>query len=316
MTRSPRRVLVTGGAGFIGSHLVELLLARGERVRVLDSLVRGSRRNLADALGAELIVGDIRDERVVARAMAGVDVVFHLAALTSVAESMTQADAYMDVCGAGTLAVMLAARAAGVRRLVYASTSAVYGDPATLPVDESTPTSPGSAYARGKLIGERVCELPPIAGDVATVRLRFFNVYGPRQDGRSSYAGAIAAFLTAIREDRPVTVCGDGQQTRDFIHVADVANACTLAADAPGAAGQVFNIGTGVRTSVLDLVDAARRATGRHCRVLFQPGRDGEVRHSVAGVTAAREALGFTARIGLQDGLAAVWSAAPRASAA
>jgi UDP-glucose 4-epimerase len=297
------RVLVTGGAGFIGSHLVERLLGMGCKVRVLDNLSKGSIDNLAQARGAELVIGDILDHDVVCRAVKDIDVVFHLAALTSVAESMSDPARYHDICGNGTRAVLRLAAFAGVRRFVYAASSSCYGDAGESPIPESATLAPQSPYAEAKIAGEGDCVDASTTGIIETVRLRFFNVYGPRQDPRGSYAGVICAFVDAVQHGRPLTIYGDGEQTRDFVHVTDVARALASAGWQPGINGRVFNIGTGTRTSLRALASAVGEAGGEEVIPVHAPGRGGDVRHSCADVTAARESLGFTASVDLAGGL-------------
>ena len=302
------RVVVTGGAGFIGSHLVDRLLSMGCEVVVLDNFSKGSFDNLAAADGVEVVFGDILDEDVVRAAVVGADVVFHLAALTSVPQSVAEPERYREVCGVGTEVVVRLAAEAGVRRVVYAASSSCYGDAGEGAIAEDARLAPQSPYAEAKLTGEAVCVAAAGAGDIETVRLRFFNVYGPRQDPRGSYAGVITAFVDAVRHGRTPIIYGDGQQTRDFVHVADVSLALATAGFRPGISGRVFNIGTGIRTSLQGLLHQVAKTLSRPIEPIFHPARDGDVRHSCADVAAANEALGFRATVGLAGGLASMLS--------
>jgi UDP-glucose 4-epimerase len=298
-----RRLLVTGGAGFIGSHLVERLLSLGAEVRVLDNLSKGSLENLRNAQSARLFVGDILDPDAVANAVDGVDTVFHLAALTSVPESVKQPQLYHDVCANGTLLVLRLAAHAGVERVVYAASSSCYGDAGSANIGEGATLAPLSPYATAKLQGEYDCISAHEADAIETVRMRFFNVYGPRQDPRSSYAGVISLFADALRSGRRPAIYGDGEQTRDFVHVDDVTRALLLAGLTPGISGRVFNVGTGVATSVGGLLATMAAISNRDAIAEFRPERAGDVRHSCANVHAAGKALGFRARVPLAEGL-------------
>ncbi len=296
--------LVTGGAGFIGSHLVEGLLSRGDRVRVLDNLSSGKLENLSSVLDqVELIKGDIQDEAIVQPAMVGVDIVFHLAAMVSVPQSMAQPRQAELINSVGTLTILQAAQAAGAQRLVLSSTCAIYGDEPALPKTEAMAPCPKSPYAISKLTAEQYCCLFSEAFGLETVVLRYFNVYGPRQDPSSPYSGVISIFVDKISKGKPVTIFGDGEQTRDFVFVSDVVRANLLAAAVPEAAGQLFNIGTGCAVTVNHLFDSLSRILGYTGKPAYQPPRAGDVRHSYADSGRARTVLGWQPRIDLERGL-------------
>jgi len=300
------RVLVTGGAGFIGSHLVEALLLQGERVRVLDDLSTGRREHLAAVAGhpsLELVVGDLLDPERLRSEVQGVGVVFHQAAVRSVPRSVEDPWAAHEVNATGTLRLLLAAREAGVRRVVYASSSSVYGHQETLPLHEEFRPAPLSPYAVSKLAGEHYCRVFAALYGLETVGLRYFNVFGPRQDPASRYAAVIPRFITAALRGEPLEVHGDGKQTRDFTYVSNVVEANLRAATAPGVSGAVFNVAGGERHSVLDLVRAFEELLGRELPVAHTPPRPGDVRDTQADVTRAREALGLVPTVGFRDGL-------------
>ena len=296
--------LVTGGAGFIGSHLVEALVARGARVRVLDDFSTGRWENLASVRGrVEVVEGDVRDRTVVMRAVEGADVVAHLAAVASVPASLEDPAMVWAVNVEGTLNTLEAAREQGVRRFVFASSAAVYGDHTDLPLEEDLPPRPLSPYAASKAAGEALCVAYHASYGVPTVALRFFNVYGPRQDPHSPYSGVISIFVDRMRRGLPPVIYGDGHQTRDFVYVADVVEAVLRAAEREEAVGEVFNIAGGRQTSVLELVKVLNHVLGTHLEPAFAPPRPGEVRHSLADVQRVRETLGWAARVGLEEGL-------------
>jgi nucleoside-diphosphate-sugar epimerase len=298
--------LVTGGAGFIGSTLVERAAARWGRVRVFDDLSTGRRGHL-EPLGdlVELVVGDIRDPEAVGRAARDVRFVFHLAAMVSVAETVADPVRAEDVNVVGTLRVLEAARAAGVRRLVFASSAAVYGDDPEVPKRETMTVSPISPYGINKLAGEHHLRFFAREHGLPCVSLRLFNVFGRRQDPGSPYAAAIPRFLDALLDGRRPTVFGDGRQTRDFCPVEDVASAFLLAAEAPGlGAGEAINVGRGEETDLVDLLDRLSRAAGRPADPTFEPPRPGDVRRSVADISRARALLGFRPTASLDDTLA------------
>ena len=297
--------LVTGGAGFIGSHLVESLVRQGRRVRVLDDFSTGLRANLAHVDPApEILSGDVADAAVVQRAMQGVGVVFHLAALASVQRSVEAPADTHSVCAGGTLNVLDAARRAGVRRIVYAASSSAYGIPAGDVQTEGDPLAPLSPYAAAKLAGELYAQSFTAAFGLETVRLRFFNIFGPRQRADSPYSGVIALFAAALSAGRTPMIYGDGLQTRDFTFVSDVVQALTRAAETPGVSGRVYNIGTGRGTSVVELVAALNRQLGTNIAPQHAPPRAGDVRHSRADISLARRELGYEPAISFEDGLA------------
>lgn len=297
--------LVTGGAGFIGSHLVESLVRQGQRVRVLDDLSTGLRDNLGHiSPAAEIFEGDVADVAVVQRAVQGVGVIFHLAALASVQRSVEAPGDTHRVCASGTLNVLDAARRAGVRRVVYAASSSAYGIPAGEVQKESDPLAPLSPYAAAKLAGELYAQSFTAAFGLETVRLRFFNIFGPRQRADSPYSGVIALFAAALSSGRSPTIYGDGLQSRDFTFVTDVVQALTLAAERPAVSGRVYNIGTGRGTSVVELVAALNRQLGTDIAPKHAPARAGDVRHSRADISLARSELGYKPSVSFEDGLA------------
>lgn len=299
--------LVTGGAGFIGSHLVEALLQEGRRVRVLDNLTTGRLENLAPVLPRlEFSEGDIRDEAIVHQAMAGVELVFHLAALVSVPQSMARPHEAESINVMGTLNLLQAARAAGVRRLVLSSTCAIYGDEPTLPKTETMPPQPQSPYAISKLAAEQYCQLFTTAFGLETVALRYFNVFGPRQDPASPYSGVISIFVERLSQGLPVTIFGSGEQTRDFVFVSDVVRANLLAAQAPEAAGQLFNVGTGRATTINQLFAALSQKLHYDRPPLYHPSRPGDVLHSYADAGRAAALLGWQPQIDFETGLSAL----------
>ncbi|MGL4461878.1 MAG: NAD-dependent epimerase/dehydratase family protein [Planctomycetia bacterium] len=311
-----RRALITGGAGFIGSHLATALLENGWRVRVFDqasAYPKGNLAHLAPHLASEAdgsdprletVVGDVLDFDALRQASAGVDCAFHLAAMVSVPQSIIDPLGCHAVCATGTLHVLEAAKQAGVRRVVYAASSSAYGDAAAMPIVETVALAPLSPYAAAKLAGEMYCKAYAALGAVETVRLRYFNVFGARQDPGSPYSGVIALFTTAMAAGRTPTIYGDGLQTRDFIAVGDVARANLAAADAPGASGGVYNIGRGAAVTLRDLTAALNALLGTAIEPRYAEPRLGDVRHSLADVSAARDALGFTARTSFEQSLA------------
>jgi len=296
--------LVTGGAGFIGSHIVEELVRRRERVRVLDNFSTGRRENLAPFLEhVELVEGDLRDLSTVRRVAEGVDYILHQAALPSVPRSIADPLASNDSNVTGTLHLLIAARDARVKRVVYASSSSVYGDNPTLPKREDMSPAPKSPYAVSKLAGEYYCRVFAQAYGLETVCLRYFNVFGPRQDPASQYAAVIPKFITALLRDEPPTIYGDGHQSRDFTYVSNVVRANLLAATAPDVSGRVFNVACGERYTVLDLVAVLTEILGTHITPVHTAPRPGDVRHSLADITAAREALGYRVEVNFHEGL-------------
>jgi len=296
--------LITGGAGFIGSNIVEELLRRGERVRVLDNFSTGRQENIAPFLAQiELIEGDLRDLPTVRRAAAGVDIVLHQAALPSVQRSIDDPLTTDAINATGTLHVLLAARDAGVKRVVYASSSSVYGDSPTLPKREDMLPLPKSPYATTKITGEYYCRVFWQVYGLETVALRYFNVFGPRQDPTSHYAAVVPRFVTALLRGEPPTVYGDGLQSRDFTYVANVVQANLLAAVAPGVAGEAFNVACGERYTLLDLLAALNDILGARIAPVHAPARPGDVRHSLADITAARQKLNYRVEVNFSEGL-------------
>jgi nucleoside-diphosphate-sugar epimerase len=298
------RCLVTGGAGFIGSHLVDALVAAGETVRVLDDFSTGQAENLAGAGGIEIIRGCVTDPSAVTRAVEGCEVVYHLAALASVAKSVEDPPASHAVCATGTLNVLDSARKAGVKRVVYAASASAYGgasDPAGQ--DEDTPLVPLSPYAAAKLAGEFHCQAFAATYGLETVRLRFFNVFGPRQRADSPYSGVIAIFAATVAAGKTPTVFGDGLQSRDFVYVSDVANALQLAARTPLVSGNVYNVGTGKSVTLLELVSALNRVLGKSVIPAHGPPRAGDIRHSRAKIDRIRADLGFEPHLSFEEGL-------------
>lgn len=299
------RYLVTGGAGFIGSHLVDELVARGEEVVVLDDFSTGFRSNLDASAGRfELIEGSITDPAACARAARGVDFVLHQAALPSVPRSIENPVATHEICATGTLNVLVAARDAGVRRLVYAGSSSAYGNTPTLPKRESMVPEPRSPYAVAKLTGENYCRAFHAAYGLETITLRYFNVFGPRQNPDSPYGAAVPKFVSAALRGVPPTIHGDGGQTRDFTYVANVVRANLIACTAPEeAVGRTFNIGCGDRVSINDLWALVREFTGSDVEAEHIPQRPGDVRDSLAALDEARRYLGYEPVAGLRSGL-------------
>lgn len=300
-----RSAVVTGGAGFIGSHLVDRLLAGGWRVRLLDDFSSGREANVAHLDGhAEILRGDLRDRDLLARALGGVEVVFHQGAVPSVPRSVAEPERTNDVNVTGTLGLLEAARKAGVRRVVFASSSSSYGDTPVLPKVESMPPCPLSPYALQKYAGERYCQLFHRLYGLETVALRYFNVYGPRQNPKSEYAAVIPRFITACLAGEPPVVFGDGGQTRDFTYVGDTVAANLLAADAEGAPGEVINVAGGRRVSLNELFREIRSLTGAALEPRYQAPRPGDVRDSLADLSRARELLGYEPQVDLRTGLA------------
>jgi UDP-glucose 4-epimerase len=296
---SAETVVVTGGAGFIGSHLADALLAEGRRVRVVDNFVTG--RRLLVPAGAELLEGDVND--VAAQAVRGADVVYHLAALPSVPRSVKQPLESHRATAQGTFAVLAAAEQAGVRRVVVASSSSVYGDTPTLPKHEGMAPRPLSPYAVAKLCAETYAAHWAGRGKLETVSLRFFNVYGPRQDPDSPYAAVIPIFIRGLREGKPMPVHGDGGQTRDFTFVGDVVRGLQLAGAAPGVSGRTYNLAGGAPVSVVEMGRALAALLGKEPTFDFGPPRAGDIRDSFADAGAARRDLGFAAAVPLREGL-------------
>ncbi len=301
---SDRSALVTGGAGFIGSHLVDRLLLEGWSVRVIDDFSSGRVENLADARArVELVQGDLCDEETLAQVTEGIDVVFHQGAVPSVPRSVEEPLRTNHVNVTGTLLVLEQARRAGVRRVVYAASSSAYGDAPELPKVESMPPRPRSPYALQKYAGEVYCRLYHELYGLETVALRYFNVFGPRQDPASEYAAVVPRFVEACLAGRAACVYGDGEQTRDFTFVEDAVRANLLAAQAPKAPGQVVNVAGGKRVSLNQLLGEIQDLTGTGLEPVHQAPRPGDVRDSLADLRRAREALGFEPSVSLREGL-------------
>jgi UDP-glucose 4-epimerase len=297
--------LVTGGAGFIGSHLVEALVGAGRPVRVFDDFSTGLRANLAPFAGVEVAEGSLADAEAVARAVQGAGVVYHLGALASVARSVEAPLVTHAACATGTLHVLDAARRAGVRRVVYAASSSAYGGfSSDAGQTEDTPVTTLSPYAAAKMAGELYAQAFAATYGLETVRLRFFNIFGPRQRADSPYSGVIALFTAAMSGGRPPVVHGDGLQSRDFTFVANAVQALRKAAEAPGVSGRVYNVGTGRSITVLDLVAALNRLLGTDLAPSFAPTRAGDVRFSRADVSRTRGELGYDPTVPFEDGLA------------
>jgi nucleoside-diphosphate-sugar epimerase len=296
--------LVTGGAGFIGSNIVEELVRRGERVRILDNFSTGKMENVASFQeGIELMEGDLRHLDTVRQATEGVDYILHQGAIPSVPKSI---DSPLDTDESnvrGTLNLLVAARDSGVKKVMYASSSSVYGDTPTLPKTEEMKPAPLSPYAVSKLAGEHYCQVFCQVYGLETVALRYFNVFGPRQDPTSQYAAVIPKFVTAmLRGEQPV-IYGDGEQSRDFSYVTNVVQANLLAATAPGVGGQVFNIACGQRYNLLELVATINRILGTDITPVHTAPRAGDVRHSLADIVRAREMLGYQVEVEFEEGL-------------
>lgn len=302
------RTCVTGGAGFIGSNLVDRLVSDGHEVVVLDNLSAGTRENLVDSIDSiRFVEGDVRDPDAVEVAVEGCEVVYHMAALASVQISVDDPFEATDVNVGGTLGVLLASRDAGVRRVVFASSSSVYGDTPVLPTDESMPTSPLSPYAASKVAGEAYVRAFDASFGLEGVSLRYFNVYGPRQSPGSQYAAVVPLFLQAMSQGRPPTIHGDGGQTRDFTFVGDVADALVLAATAPEARGAAMNIGGGGQSvSILELATLIAEVVGWEGEPVHVPSRTGDVRDSLADVSRARKLLGWEPKTSLRTGIARI----------
>lgn len=325
--------LVTGGAGFIGSHIVETLVKRGEKVRILDNLITGKKDNLEEATGCslaniselasqskilplgkrgEFLFGDITDLAVCRQACQGISHVFHEAALTSVQRSVEDPVSSHQINTTGTLNILLAAKEVGVKRLVYASSSSVYGDVSSdpeevKPKEESLPSNPESPYAASKLSGENYCRIFSKIYGLETVSLRYFNVFGPRQDPHSDYAAVIPKFIAALLNESPPHIYGDGNQSRDFTYVEDVVQANLLAMEKKEVSGRVFNIACSQGTSINQLLNLIQRISGRKISPRYEKPRKGEVRHSLADIRLAKAYLGYEVKRSLEEGLSFTW---------
>ena len=296
--------LVTGGAGFIGSHLVEELVRRGDRVRVVDNLSTGKRRNIAHLSSVEFVEGDLADSEVARRVVTGADYVLHQAAIPSVPRSVqdpiTSNRANIDA----SLNVLVAARDAGVKRLVYAGSSSAYGDTPTLPKTETMGTAPLSPYALQKLVGEQYCQMFTRLYGLETVTIRYFNVFGPRQDPSSPYSGVISLFISALCDGRQPTIYGDGEHTRDFTYVANVVDGVLRACTAVDASGEVINVATGGRISLNTLFKTIRDLVDATVDPIYSAPRPGDVKDSQADISKARRILGYAPIVSFEDGLA------------
>jgi UDP-glucose 4-epimerase len=298
------RALVTGGAGFIGSHIVEELLQGGAAVRILDNFSTGKRENLETFHGnLEILEGDLRDAVAIKAAIRDVDYVFHLAAFISVPQSMLEPEECFSINVNGTVNLLEAARIAGVQKVVLSSSTAVYGDPDIFPTDENTPLQPLSPYALSKQVNELYARLYSQTFHLPVTALRYFNVYGPRQRPDSAYAAAISIFSRRLVNGEPITIYGDGKQSRDFIFVKDVVRANLLASESDSA-GEVFNICTGFETNLLDLLETLSEVSPRQPEVRFEAPRPGDIYRSVGNPEKAAALLGFRARTSLANGLA------------
>ena len=297
------RVLVTGGAGFIGSNLVRALVTRGDEVRVLDNFSTGNRANLAGLDDVELVEGELRSYERVHNAVRGIEVVFHLGALGSVPRSVQDPLTSSAVNVEGTLNVLLAARDEGVRRVVFASSSSIYGNQPELPLRESMAPDPISPYGVAKLAAERYCVSFARVYSFETVVLRYFNVFGPRQDPRSQYAAVVPLFITAIAAGEPVKIFDDGRQSRDFTYVDNVVAANLRAADADGVSGRIFNVSGGAPATVNELAETIGSLLDKPVERQYLPPRAGDVRDSWADVSNAASALGYEPTVSLEDGL-------------
>jgi nucleoside-diphosphate-sugar epimerase len=297
--------LVTGGAGFIGSHIAAGLSAAGARVRVLDDLSTGHRENLEEIGGhVDFIEGSVADEQVLQKALDGVEVVFHEAAIPSVPRSVEAPRQTHIASVDGTFSLLLAARDQGVRRVVYAASSSAYGDQPTLPKAEQMLPDPLSPYAVAKLVGEYYCQVFTRVYGLETVTLRYFNVFGPRQDPSSQYSGVVSRFISSLLGDEQPVIFGDGEQSRDFTYVDNVVAANLSAANASGASGKVINVANGERITLNELLAELKDLTGRHdVTAEYREPRVGDVRHSLADNAMARELLGYEVKVGLREGL-------------
>lgn len=296
--------LVTGGAGFIGSHLAEELVRRGHRVRVLDSLITGKRDNLDHVRGVDFMEGDLADLSICKRAVEGITYVLHQGAIPSVPRSVQDPISSNRANVEGSLNILVAARDAGVKRLVCAGSSSAYGDTPTLPKREDMPTNPLSPYALQKLVAEQYCQMFTQLYGFETVTIRYFNVFGPRQDPGSPYSGVISLFATALLAGRRPVIYGDGEQTRDFTYVANVVDGVLRACEAPRAAGEVINVATGTRISLNQLLRTMNRCVGTDLAATYEAPRAGDVRDSQADIRKARELLGYAPLVDLDEGLA------------
>jgi UDP-glucose 4-epimerase len=298
------KFLVTGGAGFIGSNISKKLVSQGCFVRVVDNLLTGKKSNLADLIDKiEFIEADMGDEIVAREAMKDIDVVLHQGALPSVPRSIDDPAATHKHCVDATFTLLMAAREAGVKRFVYASSSSAYVDTPTLPKVATMPAKPLSPYAVGKLVGEHYCSVFSKVFALETISLRYFNVFGPQQDPTSQYAAAIPAFVTAILKDEPPIVFGDGEQSRDFTYVGNVVEANLLAARAKNTAGEVVNIACGEAVTVNETINIINELVGKQIKPQYDAPRPGDIKHSLADISAAEELIGYKPTVSFGEGL-------------
>jgi UDP-N-acetylglucosamine 4-epimerase len=298
------RYLVTGGAGFIGSHLVENLVKQGHDVRVLDNFLTGKRENIAEFLEEiDLIEGDIRDLETCRQALEGVDFVLHQAALPSVPRSIEDPLLTNEINIGGTLNLLLASKEKKVRKFVFASSSSVYGDDEILPKKEGSEGVPLSPYAVTKLVGEKYCQVFSLAFGLSTISLRYFNIFGPRQDPFSQYAAVIPLFITKIIQGERPVIFGDGEQSRDFTYVANIVAANRLAIEAPETSGEIINVACGDKTTVNQLYETIKKILQKDLAPIFEDPRPGDIRHSFADIAKARELLKYKPKISLTGGL-------------
>lgn len=310
--------LVTGGAGFIGSHLAEELVGRGHRVRIVDNLVTGRRRNIEHIPGVDFLQGDLAEPSVAERAVQGIECVLHQAAIPSVPRSVTDPVTSHRANIDASLTLLVAARDAGVTRLVYAGSSSAYGNTPRLPKREDMPPNPVSPYALQKLVAEQYCQMFTALYGFETVTIRYFNVFGPRQDPGSPYSGVISLFSTALLERQQPIIYGDGEQTRDFTYVSNVVDGVLRASEASGVAGEVINVATGERISLNELVRTMNRIIGSDIEPVYQEPRAGDVRDSQADISKAKKLLGYSPIVPLEEGLRRTleWCRAERATTA
>ncbi|MBC7796149.1 MAG: SDR family oxidoreductase [Pyrinomonadaceae bacterium] len=299
------KFLVTGGAGFIGSHIADGILASGGKVNIIDNLITGHRENLNEITGDfEFFHADLNDENALRKALEGVEIVFHEAALPSVPRSVANPRETHDACVNATFNLLQLAKESGVKRLVYAASSSVYGDQPTLPKIETMLPQPMSPYAAAKLVGEYYCQVFTRVYGFETVCLRYFNVFGPRQDPSSQYSGVISRFVDALMGDKQPIIFGDGEQSRDFTYIANVVNANLKAAQTVNGIGQVMNAANGERVSLNELLEVMKKITGKtDVQADYREARTGDVKHSQADNTSAREFLGYEKLVGLEEGL-------------
>lgn len=304
MSETPK-YLVTGGAGFIGSNLADELIRKGAKVTILDNFITGFRENLDEIAGDfEFYEGDVNDDEVLKRALAGVDTVFHEAALPSVPRSVDNPAETHQACVNGTFNILVRAKESGVRRVIYAASSSAYGDQAVLPKVETMRPDPLSPYAAAKLVGEYYCRVFCEVYGLETISLRYFNVFGPRQNPSSMYSGVISRFVDALLKGEKPVIFGDGEQTRDFTYIANVVDANIKAAQADKGIGEVMNAANGESVSLNELLDVLKKITGKpDVRAEYKPARAGDVKHSQADNTRAIECLGYKKLVGLEEGL-------------